>query len=92
MVAYHGEDRFELREAPFRFEAGTPNIEGAIGLGAAIDYVRTAKLERSPSIPRALGAQLVEGLRSLPGAEVLGAARSDRAARRLVPSRCRCRR
>ena len=35
MVNYHGEDRFEVREAPFRYEAGTPNIEGAIGLGAA---------------------------------------------------------
>ena len=27
-------------EAPFRYEAGTPNIEGVIGLGAAVDYLR----------------------------------------------------
>jgi cysteine desulfurase / selenocysteine lyase len=73
MVNYHGEDRFEVREAPFRYEAGTPNIEGAIGLGAAIDYVRTAKLEEIAKHSRELGAQLVEGLRSLPGAKVLGA-------------------
>jgi cysteine desulfurase/selenocysteine lyase len=73
MVNYHGEDRFEVREAPFRYEAGTPNIEGAIGLGAAIEYVRAAKLEEIAKHSRALGAQLVEGLRALPGAKVLGA-------------------
>lgn len=73
MVNYHGEDRFEVREAPFRYEAGTPNIEGAIGFGAAIEYVRAAKLEEIAKHSRALGAQLVEGLRALPGAKVLGA-------------------
>ena len=73
MVNYHGEDRYEVREAPFRYEAGTPNIEGAIGLGAAIEYVRAVKLEEIGKHSRALGAQLVEGLRSLPGAKVLGA-------------------
>jgi len=73
MVNYHGEDRYEVREAPFRYEAGTPNIEGAIGLGAAIEYVRAAKLEEIAKHSRALGAQLVEGLVSLPGAKVLGA-------------------
>ncbi|HEX4459465.1 MAG TPA: aminotransferase class V-fold PLP-dependent enzyme, partial [Polyangia bacterium] len=73
MVNYHGEDRYEVREAPFRYEAGTPNIEGAIGFGAAIDYVRAAKLEEIAKHSRALGAQLVEGLRALPGAKVLGA-------------------
>jgi cysteine desulfurase / selenocysteine lyase len=72
MVNYHGEDRFEVREAPFRYEAGTPNIEGAIGLGAAIEYVRSARLEEIAKHSRALGAQLVEGLRTLPGAKVLG--------------------
>jgi cysteine desulfurase / selenocysteine lyase len=73
MVNYHGEDRFEVREAPFRYEAGTPNIEGAIGLGAAIEYVRAAKLTEIEKHSHALGAQLVEGLRALPGAKVLGA-------------------
>jgi cysteine desulfurase/selenocysteine lyase len=73
MVNYHGEDRFEVREAPFRYEAGTPNIEGAIGLGAAIDYVRAAKLEEIARHSRALGEQLVAGLSALPGAKVLGA-------------------
>jgi cysteine desulfurase / selenocysteine lyase len=73
MVNYHGEDRFEVREAPFRFEAGTPNIEGAIGLGAALEYVRAIGLETIAQHSRKLGEQLVRGLSALPGARVLGA-------------------
>jgi cysteine desulfurase/selenocysteine lyase len=73
MVNYHGEDRYEVREAPFRYEAGTPNIEGAIGFAAAIDYVRAVGLPKISSHSRAIGEQLVRGLSSLPGAKVLGA-------------------
>jgi cysteine desulfurase/selenocysteine lyase len=73
MVEYHGEDRFQTREGPFRFEAGTPNIEGAIGLGAALGYVRALGLPRIAAHSRALGARLVDGLASLPNAKVLGA-------------------
>ena len=39
MVASVDYDRARLREPPHRFEAGTPNIAGAIGLGAAIRYL-----------------------------------------------------
>ncbi len=73
MVDYYGEDRFEPRDAPFRYEAGTPAIEGAIGLHAALDYVREKKLTEIAAHSRRLGALLVEGLSSLPGARVLGA-------------------
>ena len=31
---------------PYKFEAGTPNIAGAVGLGAAIDYLTAIGLER----------------------------------------------
>jgi cysteine desulfurase/selenocysteine lyase len=72
MVSYHGEDRFEAREAPFRYEAGTPNIEGAIGLGAAIDYVRRIGLEKIAAHSQQLGAQMMTGLLALPRARVLG--------------------
>jgi cysteine desulfurase/selenocysteine lyase len=72
MVNYHGEDRFEVREAPFRYEAGTPNIEGAIGFGAAIEWIRAVKLDVVAKHSQTLGQQLVEGLRALPGAKVLG--------------------
>jgi cysteine desulfurase/selenocysteine lyase len=41
MVAAVGYERARMREPPHRFEAGTPNIAGVIGLGAAIRYLDT---------------------------------------------------
>ncbi|HEY7957319.1 MAG TPA: cysteine desulfurase [Polyangia bacterium] len=73
MVAYNSEDRFEAREAPFRYEAGTPNIEGAIGLGAAIEMVRSIGMDKIAAHSRALGEMLVRELKPLSGARVLGA-------------------
>jgi cysteine desulfurase/selenocysteine lyase len=72
MVAYHGEERLELREPPFKFEAGTPDIEGAIGLGAAIEYVRAIGMDAIAAHSRKLGEVMFRELRSLPGARVLG--------------------
>ena len=34
-----------LKEAPYKFEAGTPNIEGVLGLGAAIEYISSVGME-----------------------------------------------
>jgi cysteine desulfurase/selenocysteine lyase len=73
MVEYHDDERFDPRDAPFRYEAGTPAIEATIGLGAAIDWLREKKLSEIAAHSRRLGALLVEGLGSLPGARVLGA-------------------
>jgi len=72
MVAYHGEDRYEAREAPFRYEAGTPNIEGAIGLDAALGYLRNIGLSTVAQHSQRLGDMLVRELGALPGARVLG--------------------
>lgn len=57
---------------PFRFEAGTPNVAGAVGLGAAIDYLnalpREALLRREDDlVRRALGA-----LKQIPGIRLIG--------------------
>ena len=38
-------DRATWNEIPYKFEAGTPNIAGAIGLGAAIDYLQNIGME-----------------------------------------------
>jgi cysteine desulfurase/selenocysteine lyase len=72
MVAYHGEDRVEIREAPFRYEAGTPAIEAAIGFGAAIDYLRAIGLEKIAAHSRTLGEMMVRELGKLPEARILG--------------------
>ncbi len=62
------------KKAPHKFEAGTPNIAGAIGLGAAVDYLegigRAAIFEHD----RALTKHALAGLRALPGVRVLGPA------------------
>ncbi|HTP53875.1 MAG TPA: cysteine desulfurase [Thermoplasmata archaeon] len=51
-------DRVTYREAPARFEAGTPNVAGAIGLGAAIDYLSSLGWEDVRAHGRALQKKL----------------------------------
>lgn len=80
MVALLGEDRFEPLEAPFRYEAGTPNVEGVIGLGAAVDYLLQTGMQSIAAHSRALAAQLMEGLKMLPEATVLGRSVRERIA------------
>ncbi|MDD5563917.1 MAG: cysteine desulfurase [Thermoanaerobaculaceae bacterium] len=71
MVRRHGDDRFDAHDVPLRFEAGTPNIEGAIGLGAALAYLRGLGMDAVRAHSLALGRHLVEGLREIPGVRVV---------------------
>lgn len=48
---------------PSKFEAGTPNIAGAIGLGAAFEFLQTLDLKKTLAHDRALGDQLVQELK-----------------------------
>lgn len=65
-------EKSTFKKAPHRFEAGTPNIAGAIGLGAAIDYLegigRPAIFEHDSELAAYAANQLAE----LPGMRVLG--------------------
>jgi cysteine desulfurase/selenocysteine lyase len=79
MVSFHGEDRFEVREPPFCYEAGTPNIEGVIGLGAAIDHLQKLSMKSVFSHSQELAAHLTAGLRALPHALLLGSRERARA-------------
>jgi cysteine desulfurase/selenocysteine lyase len=80
MVATLRDERFEPVAGPFRFEAGTPNIEGVIGLGAAVDWLKRIGMANVAQHSRALAAQLLEGLAGLPDATVLGRSARDRIA------------
>ena len=80
MVAVHTEERFAALEAPHRYEAGTPHVEGVIGLGAAVDYLRGIGMQAIASHVRALSTQLLQGLAELPNATVLGRSAPDRIA------------
>ncbi len=58
--------------APERFEAGTPVISQAVALAAACGYLSAVGLDRITEHERGLTGQLLDGLRTLPGASVLG--------------------
>ena len=58
--------------APERFEAGTPVISQAVGLAAACDYLAAVGLDAVQAHEKTMTARLLDGLRSLPGASVLG--------------------
>jgi len=60
---------------PYKFEAGTPNISGAIGLGAAIDYVSAMDRDGAHAHEHALLAHASETLRKIEGLRIVGTAR-----------------
>jgi cysteine desulfurase/selenocysteine lyase len=62
-------------DLPYKFEAGTPNIAGAIGLGAAIDFVRGIGFEGIGAHESMLLAQATAAVESLPGVRVVGTAK-----------------
>jgi cysteine desulfurase/selenocysteine lyase len=61
-------------ELPWKFEAGTPNIAGAIGLAAALDYVERLGLERIGAHEQRLLRAATERLRTVPGLRLIGTA------------------
>ena len=63
---------FSLKRAPYCFEAGTPNIEGAIGLAAAVEYLTAAGMDRVAAHGAELAAIMVRELGDVPGLAVLG--------------------
>ena len=65
-------------EPPHRFEAGTPNIEGAIGLAAALAYLDGLGVEAVAAHERALVAEAADALAAIPGVRLIGTA-PDRA-------------
>ncbi|MBI5471394.1 MAG: cysteine desulfurase [Ignavibacteriae bacterium] len=62
-------------DLPYRFEAGTPNIEGGIGLGAAIDYMNGMDLNAVAAYERELLAYATVRLKEIPGLTIIGAAK-----------------
>ncbi|MBP6107385.1 MAG: cysteine desulfurase [Steroidobacteraceae bacterium] len=64
---------------PYKFEAGTPDIAGAIGLGAAIDYLEALGMERIAAAEHALLDYANERLATVPGLRFVGTA-PDKAA------------
>jgi cysteine desulfurase/selenocysteine lyase len=78
MVRLVDRTRYELRALPQKLEAGTPDIAGVIGLGAAVDVLQDIGIDRIHAHGRALARRLAAGVRDLPGARLLGPLDDDR--------------
>jgi cysteine desulfurase / selenocysteine lyase len=59
---------------PYKFEAGTPNIAGVIGLGAAVDYLNGLGMENVAAYEQMLLNQTTEALAGIPGVRIIGTA------------------
>ena len=68
-----------FNDAPHKFEAGTPNIAGFIGLGAAVDYLQSVGMENIEAREQELLAHATEELLKIDGMRIFGQA-PDKAA------------
>ncbi|MGD0871157.1 MAG: cysteine desulfurase [Bryobacteraceae bacterium] len=66
-------------DLPYKFEAGTPNIAGGIGLGASFDYVNHLGLDQIAAYEHELLLYGTEALSQIPGLRIIGTAREKAA-------------
>jgi cysteine desulfurase/selenocysteine lyase len=67
-------ERSTYNELPWKFEAGTPNIGGAVGLGAAIDYIEALGIDSIRAHEHRLLELATAQLQTVPGLHLVGTA------------------
>ncbi|MBQ5400310.1 MAG: SufS family cysteine desulfurase [Treponema sp.] len=72
MIEYVTRDSATYAEVPHKFEAGTVNASGAVGLAAAIDYVRNIGIAEIEKNDNALATLLIEKMRNIPHVNIIG--------------------
>ena len=72
-------DKTTYNDLPYRFEAGTPNIAGGIGLGVAVDYLSGIGLDRIAAYEHDLLVYGTQALMQIPGLRMIGTAREKAA-------------
>jgi cysteine desulfurase/selenocysteine lyase len=72
-------EKTTYNELPYKFEAGTPNIAGGIGLGAAVDYVNRIGLDKIGAYEHELLVYGTQALSAIPGLRLIGTARQKAA-------------
>src|SRR5690349_5491046 len=72
-------EKTTYNEVPYKFEAGTPNIAGGIGLGAALDYMTHIGLDKIAAYEHELLVYGTEALAQIPGLRMIGTAREKAA-------------
>jgi len=75
MIANVTFEKTTYNVVPHKFEAGTPDIAGVIGLGAAIDWFVRVGIDAIAAHEHALLAYATEALRGIPGVRLIGTAR-----------------
>jgi len=63
---------FQPNQVPWKFEAGTPNIEGAIGFGAAVDYLNALGMENVHAHEKTLTKYALEKIEKIANIELYG--------------------
>lgn len=63
-------EKTTYNEAPLRFEAGTPHIEGVIGLHAAIEFFEKIGVENAAAFEHGLLEKATKGLKTVPGVKI----------------------
>ena len=74
MILSVGFDGTTYNDLPYKFEAGTPNIAGVIGFGAAIDYINAIGMERIAAHEKDLLDHATQALSGIPGVRIIGTA------------------
>lgn len=74
MIAEVHLDRTVYNEVPYKFEAGTPNIEGVVGMGAALEFVGSTGLAALAAHEDELLRYATQALALLPGVRLIGTA------------------
>jgi cysteine desulfurase/selenocysteine lyase len=77
MIATVAMERSTYAGLPHRFEAGTPPIVEAVGLGAAVDYLTAIGMENIRAHEEAITAYALEGLSSVSGLSILGPTQAE---------------
>ncbi len=68
-------EKTTYNDVPYKFEAGTPNIAGGIGLGAALDYIQKLSPDQVAAYEHQLLEYGTERLSEIPGLRLIGTAR-----------------
>lgn len=68
-------DKTTFNDPPHKFEAGTPNIAGFVGLGAAVDYLSAVGMQAIETQEHALLAYATERLQAIQGLRIIGTAK-----------------
>jgi cysteine desulfurase/selenocysteine lyase len=74
MIASVTFEKTEYNELPYKFEAGTPHIEGVIGFGAAIDFIERIGIDRIAAHEADLLEYATERVARIPGVRIIGTA------------------